>query len=102
MPLMVAIFRAEVVEFPIYTYRKCIYIYIYIVFCQNGSEMARNRSGMLPGHSRTLLGHFWNTTFCTKKQLEMLKLRQQLKKQNSATLDISRDQCKTRNIEQTK
>ena len=28
-------------------------------FGQNGSEMFRNRSGMVPEWSQTLLGHFW-------------------------------------------
>ena len=32
-------------------------------FYQRGSNMGPNRSGMLPAHSQTLLGHFWENTF---------------------------------------
>ena len=35
-------------------------------FCQNKSKMARNRLGMPPDHSQTLLGHFWKKPFFVK------------------------------------
>ena len=46
------------------------------MFVQNGSEIARNRSGMVPKTSRTLLGHFWAKTFCSNKCQTNMKCRQ--------------------------
>ena len=36
-------------------------------FRKNGSNMTRNRLGMPPEHSQTLLGHFWEKSFFNKK-----------------------------------
>ena len=43
----------------------------HVVVCLNGTNMGPTRSGMVPDHSQTLLGHFWKTHNVQSKKMEM-------------------------------
>ena len=42
-------------------------------FCQNGSNIGPNRSGMLPDHPQTLVGHFCKKTFVRRQTAKIME-----------------------------